>query len=193
MSWHTTTTPKSVNPDRSPQAASFGTASNCQNVGSATVRSVKRRIKSHQYDTAKSAFDARQSCSHSVTKFAARQKSHYRLHRMHEKRTIVADVRGVCLSVCLSVTRLNSASLCKKTPEKIRILLVVNTPEALVLDGGPDSPPPTANGGDSMQPLPSYFGRLFVNGVTYRSPTRFAELILTSRRNVPVTRDYVFL
>jgi len=30
---------------------------------------------------------------------------------MHEIQTSVADVRGVCLSVCLSVTRLNSASL----------------------------------------------------------------------------------
>jgi len=29
---------------------------------------------------------------------------------MHEMLTIVADVRGVCLSVCLSVTRLKSAA-----------------------------------------------------------------------------------
>jgi len=46
---------------------------------------------------------------------------YFRLHRMHEMQTIVTDVRGVCLlvylsvcpSICLSVTRLNSASLRK--------------------------------------------------------------------------------
>jgi len=41
----------------------------------------------------------------------------FRLHRMHEMQSIVADGRGVCLSVCpfasLSVTWLCSASLCK--------------------------------------------------------------------------------
>jgi len=31
---------------------------------------------------------------------------------MHEMQTIVTNVYGVCQSVCLSVTRLNSASLC---------------------------------------------------------------------------------
>jgi len=30
---------------------------------------------------------------------------------MYEMQAIVTDVRGVCLSVCLSVTQLNSASL----------------------------------------------------------------------------------
>jgi len=37
----------------------------------------------------------------------------FRLHRMHEMHTIVTDDHGVCLSVCLSVKRLNLASLCK--------------------------------------------------------------------------------
>jgi len=37
-----------------------------------------------------------------------------RLHRMHQMQTIVTDVRGVCLSVSLFVTRLNSASLQKR-------------------------------------------------------------------------------
>jgi len=32
---------------------------------------------------------------------------------MLEMQTIVTDDRGVSLSVCLAVTRLNSASLCK--------------------------------------------------------------------------------
>jgi len=36
-----------------------------------------------------------------------------RLHRIHEMLTILTDVRGVCLSVSLSVTRLISALLCK--------------------------------------------------------------------------------
>jgi len=36
-----------------------------------------------------------------------------RLHQMHETQTIVADGRGVCPLVCLSVTRLHSASLCR--------------------------------------------------------------------------------
>jgi len=31
---------------------------------------------------------------------------------MHDMQTIVTDVRGACLSVCLSVTRLISALLC---------------------------------------------------------------------------------
>jgi len=35
-----------------------------------------------------------------------------RLHRTYEMHTIVTDLRHVCQSVCLSVTRLNSASLC---------------------------------------------------------------------------------
>jgi len=37
---------------------------------------------------------------------------YFRLHRMHEMQTIVTDMRGVCQSICLSVTRLNSASQC---------------------------------------------------------------------------------
>jgi len=37
------------------------------------------------------------------------------MHAMHEMQPVVADVHGVCPSVCLSVTWLNSASLCKKT------------------------------------------------------------------------------
>jgi len=38
---------------------------------------------------------------------------HFRLRRMHEMQTIVTDVRGARQSVYLSVTRLNSAALCK--------------------------------------------------------------------------------
>jgi len=34
----------------------------------------------------------------------------FRLRQMHEMLTIVTDVRGVCLSVCLSVMRLKSAA-----------------------------------------------------------------------------------
>jgi len=34
----------------------------------------------------------------------------FRLHRMHETQTILSDVRGVCQSVRLSVTRLKSAA-----------------------------------------------------------------------------------
>jgi len=37
----------------------------------------------------------------------------YWLRRMHEMQTIVTDVHSVGPSVCLSVTQLNSASLCK--------------------------------------------------------------------------------
>jgi len=36
------------------------------------------------------------------------------MHAMHEMQPIVTDVRGVCPPVCLSITRINSASLCKK-------------------------------------------------------------------------------
>jgi len=36
-----------------------------------------------------------------------------RLHRVREMQLILTDDCGVCLSVGLSVTRLNSASLCK--------------------------------------------------------------------------------
>jgi len=49
---------------------------------------------------------------------------------------------SVCLSDCLSVTQLNSASLSKKTAERIKMLLAVNTlggPRDIVLHGGPDT------------------------------------------------------
>jgi len=39
---------------------------------------------------------------------------------MHEMQSIVTDVRGGCLSVCLSVTWLISASLCKTDQEAVR-------------------------------------------------------------------------
>jgi len=39
--------------------------------------------------------------------------NYFRLHRMHEMLTVLTGVRGVCLFVCLSVTRLISASLFK--------------------------------------------------------------------------------
>jgi len=50
---------------------------------------------------------------------------------MHEMQTVVTDVRGVCQSVSLSVTRLNSAARAVVTQDH------------------------------SMQPLPNYFGLLF--------------------------------
>jgi len=59
----------------------------------------------------------------------------FRLHRMHEMLTIVTDVRGVCLSVCLSVTWLKSAvircNLCQitftlTTPFLDHVLLTTN-------------------------------------------------------------------
>jgi len=37
----------------------------------------------------------------------------FTLRRMHEMQTIVTGVRGVCLSVCMSVMRLNWASQCR--------------------------------------------------------------------------------
>jgi len=37
----------------------------------------------------------------------------FRLYRLREMQTIVTDGSGVYQSVCLSATRLNSASLCK--------------------------------------------------------------------------------
>jgi len=49
-----------------------------------------------------------------------------RLHRMHERQPIVTDVHGVCPSVCLSIARINSASLCKKA-ELTEVLFGVNT------------------------------------------------------------------
>jgi len=47
---------------------------------------------------------------------------------MHETLSIATDVFS--LSVRLSVTRLNSASLCKKTAERIKVLYGVNIFEA---------------------------------------------------------------
>jgi len=45
---------------------------------------------------------------------------------MHEIQTTADDVCGVGLSVCLSVTRLDSAS-CTETAEGIKLLIEVNT------------------------------------------------------------------
>jgi len=45
---------------------------------------------------------------------------------MHEMQTIVTDVRGVSLSVCLSVTR-STRLHCAKTAEQIKILFGVKT------------------------------------------------------------------
>jgi len=58
---------------------------------------------------------------------------------MHEMQTIVTDVCNVCLSVCVSVTRLISA-------ERIKILFVLNTPGDLrnIDFSFPD--PPTVRG-----------------------------------------------
>jgi len=80
---------------------------------------------------------------------------------MHEMQTIVIDVSGVCLSVCLSHS---SARLyCEITAERIKMLigwtLLGASGTLWVLNMGPD--PPTARGrGDLMQPLPNYFGLL---------------------------------
>jgi len=78
----------------------------------------------------------------------------FRLHWMREMLTIVANVCGVCPSVCLA-TQLH----CAKTAERIYGLFVVNTRGNIVVDGGPD--PPQRGDLDSMQPLPNYFGLLF--------------------------------
>jgi len=59
---------------------------------------------------------------------------------MHEMLTVVTDVRGVCLSVCLS--RGTSRLHCAKIAQQIKMLLVVNTPGGpwnIVLDMSPDS------------------------------------------------------
>jgi len=60
---------------------------------------------------------------------------------MHEMQAIVADVRGVCPSVCLSrgSTRLH----CAKTAKHIKVLFRLNTlggPRKTVLDRGPHRP-----------------------------------------------------
>jgi len=66
-----------------------------------------------------SLFVEPQSVSFFQIRFRSMQKTSLvagisvRLRRMHEMQTIFTDDCGVCLSVGLSVTRLNSASLCK--------------------------------------------------------------------------------
>jgi len=88
-----------------------------------------------------------------------------RLRRMHKLQTIATDVRGACLSVCpsvyLSVTRLNSASLCKND-------WIDQNPVWSKHSWGPGKHcvrrgawSPTARERDSMQLSPNYFGRLF--------------------------------
>jgi len=72
----------------------------------------------------------------------------------------VSVCHSVSLSVCLYVTRLNSALLYKMA-EQIKMLFGVNTPGGprnIVLDGGPDPP----QRGDSMQPSPNYFSLLLL-------------------------------
>jgi len=57
---------------------------------------------------------------------------------MHEMQSILTDVRGVCLSVSCSSSRLH----CAKMAEQIKMLFGVNTSRApwnIVLDVGPDS------------------------------------------------------
>jgi len=54
---------------------------------------------------------------------------------MHEMLTILTDVRGVCLSVCLSCG--SSRLHCAKMAEQIKMLFGVND---IVLDVGPTSP-----------------------------------------------------
>jgi len=76
---------------------------------------------------------------------------------MHEMQTIVTDVRGVCLSVCLS--RGSSRIHCAKMAEQIKMLFGVNTPGGprnIVLDVGPD--PHTERGRGPLLNLgtPSY-------------------------------------
>jgi len=61
---------------------------------------------------------------------------------MQEMQTIVTDVCGVCLSVCLSHG--SSQLHCAKMAEQIKMLFGVNTsggPRNIVLDVGPDPPP----------------------------------------------------
>jgi len=74
------------------------------------------------------------------------QRRIFRLHRMHEIRTIVIDERGVCPPVCLSrgSTRLRYA----ETAKRIKILFGVNIlggPRNILLDGG--TSPPQLRGG----------------------------------------------
>jgi len=71
----------------------------------------------------------------------------FRLYRMHEMQTVVTDVRGVCLSVCLS--RGSTRLYCAKTDKRIKMLFGVNTPGSpwnIVLDMGLNPPPPDREG-----------------------------------------------
>jgi len=65
-----------------------------------------------------------------------------RLHQMHDMQTIVIDVRGGCLSVCLSAMQLTRLH-CAKMAEPIKMPFGVNTPGGrcnIVLDRGPYLP-----------------------------------------------------
>jgi len=58
---------------------------------------------------------------------------------MHEMQSVLTDVRGVCLSVCLS--RGPSRLRCAKMAEQIKMLSGMNTPGgpgSIVLDVGAD-------------------------------------------------------
>jgi len=80
---------------------------------------------------------------------------------MYEMETVVADVRGVSLSVCLSVclSRGSSRLHCARTAEPIKMLFGMNTPGDpwnIVLDVGPD-PPQRGEGGPLLN-----FGSLLI-------------------------------
>jgi len=64
----------------------------------------------------------------------------YRLHRMYDMQTIVTDVRGVCLSVCLLR---GSDSLCENGWTDQDPVWGEHScgPRSIVFDGGPDPPP----------------------------------------------------
>jgi len=68
---------------------------------------------------------------------------------------VCVDVRGVCLSVCLStslsvcMSRGSSRLHCAKVAEQIKMLFGVNTPRGpwnIVLDVGPDTPTESERG-----------------------------------------------
>jgi len=69
---------------------------------------------------------------------------------------------SVSLSISQSVCRSHGSTRlhCTKTAEQIKMPFGVNTPGG-PLDRGPD--PVQRGEGESMQPLPNYFGLLFVN------------------------------
>jgi len=73
-----------------------------------------------------------------------------RLHRMHDMQTIVTDVSGVCLPVCLS--RGSTRLRCAKTAKRIKMQIGAN---AL---GAPETLCYTR---DTMHPSPNYFGLMF--------------------------------